>query len=471
MTARILVVDDIPANVKLLEIKLAAEYFEVLTAANGAEAMGIAESQVPDLVLTDVMMPGMDGFELCRRLKADPETRHIPVVMITALSEVSDRVRGLEAGADDFLTQPVNDVALFARVRSLVRLKFMADELRIRHAASGQPELLFDAGPGSQEEAKDATVLLVESSAVTAEKITECLEDQVGEVVCKTCIADALEASQERDFDLIIVSLHLEGDGLRLCSQLRTQDRTRHVPILLTLEEEDLPRLAKGLELGVTDYLIKPIDQNELRARCRTQVRRRHYHDKLRATLRQSVSLAYIDSLTGVYNRRYLQSHLDRKIMEIANASKPVSVLVFDVDHFKEINDSYGHGAGDEVLIELARRVTVGIRDFDMAARLGGDEFVVVMPAAASQTAEAVAERLRGLVADQAYSLPNREEPIAVTISVGVATTVDPMETADLLLARADEALYRAKKGGRNKVVAIGTGGGPQEHPTAAASC
>ncbi|MGH6980414.1 MAG: response regulator, partial [Stellaceae bacterium] len=128
MSARILVVDDVTVNVRLLEAKLASEYFNVLTAFNGEKALEIAKAERPDLVLLDVMMPGMDGFEVCKRLKADPVTAEIPVVMVTALSDVSDRVKGLEAGADDFLTKPVNDVALFARVRSLVRLRRMMEE-------------------------------------------------------------------------------------------------------------------------------------------------------------------------------------------------------------------------------------------------------------------------------------------------------------------------------------------------------
>src|SRR5690349_7053426 len=132
MSGRVLVVDDVDVNVKLLEAKLSSEYFDVLTASNGATALEIASSTVPDVVLLDVMMPQMDGFEVCRRLKADPKTADIPVVMVTALSDVADRLRGLEAGADDFLTKPVNDIALFARVRSLVRLKRMMEELRLR---------------------------------------------------------------------------------------------------------------------------------------------------------------------------------------------------------------------------------------------------------------------------------------------------------------------------------------------------
>ena len=153
MTARVLVVDDILSNVKLLEAKLTAEYFEVVTAFNGLECLAKIDESAPDIVLLDVMMPGMDGFEVCRRIKSNPKTAHVPVVMVTALDQPSDRVAGLEAGADDFLTKPVDDAALFARVRSLVRLKMMTDELRMRET-TGQSmglidpaETLLDANP------------------------------------------------------------------------------------------------------------------------------------------------------------------------------------------------------------------------------------------------------------------------------------------------------------------------------------
>ena len=136
MTARVLVVDDVPANVKLMEARLSAEYFDVVTALSGQEALAVCERAECDIVLLDVMMPDMDGFEVCRRLKANPSTHHLPVIMVTALDQASDRVKGLEAGADDFLTKPVSDIALIARVRSLVRLKMITDELRMRAVTS-----------------------------------------------------------------------------------------------------------------------------------------------------------------------------------------------------------------------------------------------------------------------------------------------------------------------------------------------
>ena len=469
MTARILVVDDIAANVRLLEAKLTAEYFDVLSADNGPDALDIAAKQAPDIILLDVMMPGMDGFEVAERLRADPKTRHIPIVMITALTDTADRVRGLEAGADDFLSKPVNDIALFARVRSLTRLKVMMDELRVRHAATGQLDLSEEGGLGNEEEPACGKVLVVESHDIMADRVIGYLEEVEHEVHRAESVAEAIEQTRNEDFDLLMVSLRLrDEDGLRLCSHFRSNEATRHVPILLILDEGDLQELAKGLELGVTDYLIRPIDKNELRARTRTQIRRRRYHDQLRNVLEKSVSLAYTDALTGIYNRRYMNAHLDRKIMEIGESAKPVSVMLFDIDHFKSVNDTFGHAAGDEILKGVAARVASSIRDFDLLARYGGEEFVVIMPSTPGDAASSVAERLRGRLEAEPFKVSTHPDSIPVTASIGVATTCDPMETADKLLGRADEALYTAKRGGRNQVCTAEPADGAQQARSAA---
>src|SRR5512142_1073486 len=166
MTARVLVVDDVDLNIKLLEAKLSSEYFEVVSAQNGPTALEVADAEVPDIILLDVMMPRMDGFEVCRRLKANPRTTDIPVVMVTALSDIADRLRGLEAGADDFLTKPVNDIALFARVRSLIRLKRMMDEWRMREHTSGEFGVIKSDSSEFNESADHARILVVEDSPV-----------------------------------------------------------------------------------------------------------------------------------------------------------------------------------------------------------------------------------------------------------------------------------------------------------------
>jgi len=457
MTARILIVDDTPVNLRLFEAKLTAEYFEVLTAGDGPSGLDAADREQPDLILLDVMMPGMDGFEVCRRLRSNPRTRHIPVVMVTALTDVADRVRGLEAGADDFLSKPVNDIALFARVRSLVRLKTLVDELRDRQAAAGL-EVIDEAALGGGE-VGHGRVLLVDGHQRHRERLAGYLRGAGHEVTELADLRAALEHCQsDHQLDLVVVSIEVDGqDGLRLCGQLRSNDATRYLPILLVLEDMDLPRLAKGLDLGVTDYLFKPIDQNELLARVRTQIRRRRYHEGLRLLLDRSMSMAYTDPLTGAYNRGYMETYMRRKLREIAETGKPLAVMLFDLDRFKEVNDTHGHAAGDDVLQTVCRRVTENVRDVDLLARYGGEEFVVVMPDTNAAQAQLVAERVRRRMAELPIRVEDSAVELTVTLSAGVAVTEDPAETPASLLQRADTALYEAKRNGRNRVALLET--------------
>ncbi len=458
MPARILVVVDVDANVRLLEAKLMVEYFDVVSARNGQEALERIEDSRPDIVLLDVMMPGMDGFEVCRRIRSDGKTMHLPVVMITALSEPADRVRGLEAGADDFLTKPVDDVSLFARVKSLVRLKMMMDELRLRRETSEQFGV-NDGGPTMvEEDASSARILVVDDSRLSIQRMETMLGEDGHELVVRSNTDEALNEAQVGDYSLIIVSTLLrEGDPLRLCSQLRSHEESRNVPVLILVDADDKSRLIKGLDLGVNDYLTHPIDRNELLARSRTQIRRKRYQERLRDSYRRSISLALTDPLTGVYNRRYLNTHLESLLTGAESRDKVTSILLLDIDHFKQVNDQYGHQAGDAVLKEVALRIEDRLRSFDTIARYGGEEFVVVMPETDSNLAAGVAERLRVMIADTPMAFEDRK--IAVTISLGLASA-RAGETADSVIGRADQALYGAKNSGRNRVVVA------EENPT-----
>jgi len=454
MTARVLVVDDIVANVKLLEAKLTAEYYDVVTAMSGPEALEVVQRAAPDIILLDVMMPGMDGFEVCRRLKANAQSHHIPVVMITALDQPSDRVAGLEAGADDFLTKPVSDLALFARVKSLVRLKLLTDELRSRAATGERMGLLEEAVEDLNAQTPSGRIMLVDDNENSVERV----ESALGRSHRLTVFNDpnvAIIQAAESDFDLMIVSLNLAGsDPLRLCSNVRSLTRTRHLPILVIAEAHDSARLLRGLELGINDYLMRPLDKNELSARVRTQLRRKFYADKLRSSVEQSMEMAVTDPLTGLYNRRYMESHLGTLIKTIAHRGKSLSILTFDIDFFKAVNDTHGHDIGDAVLKEFARRLQGNIRDLDMACRIGGEEFVMVLPETDMALAFQVAERLRQAIATTPFDVGAQSGPLHITVSVGVAALQTIDDTADGILKRADTALYRAKRDGRNRVVA-----------------
>ena len=459
MTARVLVVDDLRPNVKLLEAKLTSEYFDVVTASDGPSALKSIEENTPDIVLLDVMMPGMDGFEVCRRIKANPRTMHIPVVMVTALSDSADRVRGLEAGADDFLTKPVNDTAMFARVRSLVRLKMLTDEWLLREKTSGQLGVLRNEQALTSVDFRGANILVIEDNQVDCSKIVETLEKDEAIVRAITNLDDARTLLNGERFELVVINLRLrDQDALRFCSQLRANDDTRSTPILMVAEEEDTDRLAKGLDLGINDYLIKPIDRNELEARSRTQIRRQRYQDRLRDNYERSLEMALTDSLTGLYNRRYMTAHLATMIERQAAVEKDLAILTFDIDLFKLVNDTYGHPAGDEVLIDLAARVSKKVRSIDTVARMGGEEFVVVMPDTDQAVAHSVAERIREVVADSPFIFAEKPEGIKVTISVGLAL-MDHIDTPSSIFKRADAALYEAKRTGRDRVVVSTTDG------------
>ena len=453
MSARVLVVDDVPANVKLLEARLSAEYFDVTTANCGAEALAICERAECDIVLLDVMMPDMDGFEVCRRIKSNPATHHLPVVMVTALDQPSDRVRGLDAGADDFLTKPVSDVALIARVRSLARLKLVTDELRMRAVTSKEIGILASETDAVNDTGRAGRVLVVDDRASSYERVVQTLSTE-HTVDVQTDPSEALFRAAEGNYDLAIVSLGLQNfDGLRLCSQIRSLERTRNLPVLAMAEADNHAKLVRGLEIGINDYLVRPVDKNELLARARTQIKRKRYTERLRDNVQLSIEMAITDGLTGLFNRRYMESHLSTLVDQAASRGKPIAVMVLDIDYFKSVNDTHGHDAGDDVLREFALRVRKCIRNIDLACRYGGEEFVLVMPETDIAVATMVAERLRRRIAGEPFVVQQGATSLEVTISIGIAAASGASDTAAAILKRADTALYQAKRDGRNRVV------------------
>ncbi|MFI4983803.1 MAG: PleD family two-component system response regulator [Rickettsiales bacterium] len=454
MTARVLVVDDIDFNVKLLDTKLKQEYYNVFTAFNGKEAIQKAKEVQPDIILMDIMMPEMDGFEATRIIKSQEETMHIPIIMVTALHAQEDRVRGLEAGADDFLTKPINDQALMIRLKSLVRLKLMIDELRLRDQTSQH----FGVTPETMEKRnkiEGSNVLVIEDDVVQAKKIKDKLMAKGLNVdVCETAeVANDFIAAKKYAL-LIISTLLFSADGLRLCSEFRSKDELRHTPILIMIDEHDERTLTKGLEIGVNDYLLTPIDANELMARVTTQIRRKNYQDQLKDNYLSSIAQSITDGLTGLHNRRYFDTHFNNMVNQAKTMNKKLSVIMVDVDHFKKVNDTYGHQSGDEVLKEVSRRVQLGVRTADLCARYGGEEFVIVLPDTDAAGAKVVGERLRSYVEGMPFPVPVEPKTIKCTASFGVSE-LKADDTCESLLGRADQGLYKAKEGGRNQVAFI----------------
>jgi two-component system cell cycle response regulator len=451
MVARILVVDDIEANVRLLEAKLSAEYYDVMTAYDGPTALALAAAESPDIILLDVMMPGMDGFEVCRRLKEDVLTRHIPVVLVTALDGRQDRINGLEAGADEFLNKPIDDVMLFSRVRSLTRLKMVIDELRQREASGRRMGIV--AGAAARLNGVGGRILILDDNERQAQRIAAELAVEHRPII--ETDPEKAHLTARGPVDLMIVNANAQAfDGLRVAAQLRSDEATRHLPILALIDPDQRSRMVKALEIGLNDILPKPIDPEELAARVRTQIKRKRYTDFLRNNLDHSLELAVTDQLTGLHNRRYMTGQLNALVARAVKGGDPVAALLIDIDHFKKINDNFGHDVGDEVLREFALRVASNVRAIDLPCRYGGEEFVVIMPDTPLEGAELVAERIRTHVAGSPFRVAGGEELLTVTISIGVACTLGADDTPAALLKRADEGVYEAKAAGRNKVCA-----------------
>ncbi|WP_292043337.1 MULTISPECIES: PleD family two-component system response regulator [unclassified Brevundimonas] len=447
MSARILVVDDVDTNVRLLEAKLTIEYFDVVTCNDGATAIELARTEQPDLILLDVMMPKMDGFETCRRLKDDPATRHIPVVLVTALDGRQDRIRGLEAGADDFLSKPYDDLILMARVRSLTRLKIMVDELREREESGRR----FGIGGAGVERLRGTGGRIV---------VVDDNPEQAGVLMAelgrnhRPVLANSIDAGiSAGGVDLMIINAaNASFDGLRLLAHLRAREVTRSLPILTIVDLKERQRLVKALELGANDIVSAPIDPDELSVRVVTQVKRKRYTDFLRERLERNLEAAVTDVLTGLHNRRYMASQLQSMLARANRGGEAISVLIIDLDHFKSINDSFGHDVGDEVLREFAVRLATNVRAVDLPCRLGGEEFVVVMPGTSLEDAQRIAERIRRDISSEPFRALAGKAPLDVTVSVGVASSVDG-DTPETLLKRADQGVYEAKDRGRNTVV------------------
>ncbi|NNE57291.1 MAG: PleD family two-component system response regulator [Hellea sp.] len=448
MSARILIVDDLAPNLHLLQVKLSAEYYDVLLASSGVEALEIVQEERVDLILMDAIMPEMDGFETCQKLKNDPETYHIPVIMVTALDSTKDRIRGLEAGADDFITKPFDDFNLMARVKSLLRLKMVTDQLlgHTGHTLANSRTVVREI------EKRKGHIVVLEDHEKRALQIAAPLQD----IHRFTIVTNPAQVLNRRpgDTDLIIVSLSSDNfDGLRVCASLKFDHDTRTIPILLVGTPDDENRFVRAYDLGINDTLMRPIEKQELIARVNTQLKRKFYSDALQENFNQDLEMVVADPLTGLGNRRYFDRSVSPLFDNVARGEE-FSIIVFDIDHFKRVNDILGHDVGDDILKEVATRLVTHMRAIDIVSRYGGEEFMIAMPNTNQDDALLAADRIRSLIGGTPIFVSG--QALSVTVSAGVAQVRQGEKLRDVF-KRADSALYVAKREGRNKVVPAAT--------------
>jgi two-component system cell cycle response regulator len=453
MHSRILSVDDNAVHLRLIEESLIGEEFQVVSSQNGRDAERIVHSIRPDAVIADLMMPQINGIQLCRNLKRESATRHIPVLIVTAVHDRDMMLKALDSGADDFLQKPVDPAALKCRLRNLVWTKRILDELR-EQAPPGANAVdtteLLDADTTDQP----AGILYVDPREVMALRLRQAYGDaqRVSWVKDKPAALAAI-SEDAADFDLVVVGV----DGghpalLDLILELRQGEVHPGIPILVVARTGDSKTVRETIERGANDFIYNPFESHELLLRSHALVRRWRSQLLLRNSAKRLRDVASRDALTGAFNRHLLDTMSARLVEDALNKANDLSIVLLDIDHFKRINDTYGHDAGDAVLKRFTELVQRQLRTSDAFFRLGGEEFVAVLPGADGAVAFSVAERLRLSIETTPFSLPDGRE-IRVTSSLGIAVLGGLDDSMQQLVKRADQALYRAKKAGRNQTI------------------
>ncbi|SFA70771.1 two-component system, cell cycle response regulator [Poseidonocella pacifica] len=455
MGGRILVADEVATNRIVLKVKLSAAFYDVVLAESIEEARSALRRAAPDIVIADARLGGTEGLTLCRAMKADPSTMHIPVVLLANDNDIELRLQALSAGADDILDKPVEETVLLARVRNLLRARESEQELRLRdgtHAALGFSE------PTSPIQAP-ATIALVAGERAQAihwkHTLTSLLPNDHLRVLSRDDTLGTEFGDAPPEVFVVGASLKEENDGLELMSELRSRAATRHSSIVVANATCDLAIAARAFDLGASDLLRAGTDPRELAQRIQTQIRRKRLGDALRANVRDGLRAAVTDPLTGLYNRRYALPHLSRVRDTALRQNRDFAVMLIDIDFFKSVNDRFGHAAGDAVLVTVASRLKENMRAKDLIARIGGEEFLVVLPDTSREQAKRAAARLCHVVNSSPVRLDEIGEEVPVSVSIGVSVSSansdgDP-STIARLMAEADSALYGSKSQGRNK--------------------
>ena len=451
----ILIVDDDPLNLKLLDAQLVSFQYDTILAEDGYTAVEKAKTELPDLILLDIMMPGLDGYEVTERLKENPNTKDIPIILITALEDPEDKVKGLECGADEFLNKPVNTAELKARVKSLLRLRLYKDQLKSRKQSQQMLTETKDIEDQSEKRVNLPTILLVEDDEKDVRLIQNYLQGETYRMTVANSGEEALSFVLRQKIDLILLDILLPNmDGFEVVSRLKESETAKNIQIVAITNLQDIQSKIKGIELGADDYLIKPINKHELKARVRALIKKKAYLDTLHDSYETAVHSAITDKLTGLYNRAFFGHFLGLELKRADRQKVPVSLIMMDIDDFKQCNDNFGHLVGDELLRELGKIIKSSVREIDLAARYGGEEFALVLPNTDKSGAIIVAERIRKTVSEHVF-LPGTGTVLPaqkICVSSGVSVYPQEATTEEDLIRKADEMLYEAKNQGKDRV-------------------
>ncbi len=453
---KVLIVDDSPVTLASISQMLSDDYYSLVQATNGKEALDKAFSEHPDLILMDIMMPELNGFEAARILKEDSRTHNIPIIIVTALDDPENKSAGQEAGADEYLTKPVRPQELIARVNSLVTLKQYRDQLDIRNHSQWSFIINQDSDDALPAPQSDPPfVLLVEDNEGDAQLVRHFLKDLPLRFERVAKGKEALQLAQSGGVDLMLLDILLpDMSGFEVCRQVKNMEKGRNIPVVIITCLDDMDSKVRSIELETDDFLIKPIVGRELQARVKILLEKKRQLDNLRSHYEKAMNSAVVDWLTGLYNHGYFKKFLDLEIKKSIRQRYPISLIMMDIDNFKKYNDSYGHPIGDVILQELAQVIRNSVREVDLVARYGGDEFAIVMPYSDGEDGLKVAQRIDEAIRTFGFSPKVPIQGANLTVSMGVAWYPGDAVHVDELIHTADQKLYGAKTKGRNQISA-----------------
>ncbi len=453
MQGTILILDGAATNRIMLKVRLSAGYYRVVQSERLEGTDRIIARSRPDLILAGDNLPDGGIGDICAM--RDAAAPGLPLLIVTRENDDAARRTSLRCGADDAMSLPLDDLLLLARIRRLIRERNQAEDLRPRDAMSRV--LGLSEAPAPFERPAHVAIVAASEPAGTA------LGRQLGPALRhrpEVLTLDALHNTQPpgsgHDALLLDLSGAERGPDLQLLSSLRSRSATRHCVVIAVTRTAT--GAAEALDLGADDVVSADCPPEELRLRLDRHLAVQRRSTQARETLQKGLRAAVRDPLTGLYNRRIALPHLARCAGLAQQTGQPFAVMLADIDHFKSVNDRYGHSAGDAVIAETAQRLSAGLGAGDMLARVGGEEFLIVMEDTDAGDARRTAQQLREAINGRPFSVCGPGHPISVTISIGVVAVTPPDGLIPeggippSLIDMADRALYAAKHRGRDRV-------------------